>query len=478
MPELPARAAEVAARPAPRRIQMPTPRVALVIATAIVIAVVLYLARGALTPFIIGLLLIYLLDPAVGWFTRLRVGQRRLPRGLAVLIVYGITVLVVVIGLRLLLGPLISQLLDYVRDFPRLISSVEASLAQIQLWYATLDLPPEVRSAIDQALANAGSGASSIDFGALLPIARTVLGTATGFFAFLIIPIWAFYILRDRVRLTDAFADALPHEWRDEIWAVLSIVERVVGRWIRAQLLLGLVVGLATFVGLLLLGVLIDPRFTQFAVLLAVIAGILELLPIIGPIISMIPTLLVALTTDDPVIASIAVVALYLVVQQVEGAVLVPKIQGSAVQLHPSLIIFVLIIGGAIAGLLGAILAIPITAAGRDVYSYLFRRLSDTPPDDTPRETPAAPDSLDGEGMPELAPGSVSAQEPPATPIDAPAVNADGQVSEAADHHGHGHGRRPRRPRRPDVHDVHGGHDVHDLKPPSGTDEGAPSGSS
>ena len=112
--------------------------------------------------------------------------------------------------------------------------------------------------------------------------------------------------------------------------------------------------------------------------LLAVIAGILELLPIIGPIISMIPTLLVALTTSRPGPRRDRGVVLYLVVQQVEGAVLVPKIQGSAVELHPSLVIFVLIVGGAIAGLLGAILAIPITAAGRDVYRYLFRRLSDT----------------------------------------------------------------------------------------------------
>ena len=380
MADLPSRAAEVAARPAPKRIQLPTPRVALVIATAVVIGVLLYLARGALTPFIIGLLLIYLLDPAVGWFARRRIGRWHIPRGLAVLIVYVITFVVVVVGLQLLLGPLVSQLLDYVRDFPRLMASVEASLAQIRVWYETVDLPPEVRAAIDQWLASAGEGASGIDFGALLPIARTILGTAAGFFAFLIIPIWAFYILRDRVRLTEAFADSLPSEWRDEVWAVLSIVERVVGRWIRAQLLLGLIVGVATFAGLLLLGALIDPRFTQFAVLLAVIAGIFELLPIIGPIISMIPTLLVALTTTDPVVAAIAVVILYLVVQQVEGAVLVPKIQGSAVQLHASLVIFVLIIGGAIAGLLGAILAIPITAAGRDVYRYLFRRLSDNPP--------------------------------------------------------------------------------------------------
>jgi predicted PurR-regulated permease PerM len=394
MPKMPARAAEVVARPAPERISLPTPRVALVIATAGVVAILLYLARDALTPFIVGLLLIYLLDPAVGWFARQRVASRTVPRGPAVLIVYGVTIVVVVVGLRLLLGPLISQLLDYVQDFPRLMSSVDTTLAQLRVWYESVDLPPEVRAAIDQALSNLSSGAGGIDFGALLPIARTILGTATGFFAFLIIPIWAFYILRDRVKLTNAFANALPQEWRDEVWAVLAIIEQVVGRWIRAQLLLGFVVGLATFLGLLLLGVVIDPRFTQFAVLLAVIAGILELLPIIGPIISAVPTLLVALTTSDPVLAVVAVTLLYVVVQQTENAVLVPKIQGDAVELHPSLVIFVLIVGGAIGGLLGAILAIPITAAGRDVYRYLFRRLSDTPlvPEELPSDPPPTAD--------------------------------------------------------------------------------------
>ena len=84
-------------------------------------------------------------------------------------------------------------------------------------------------------------------------------------------------------------------------------------------------------------------------------------------------------------------VVLYLVVQQVEGAVLVPKIQGSAVELHPALIIFVLIVGGSIAGLLGAILAIPITAAARDVYRYLFRRLSDPPPPEIASEADPSP---------------------------------------------------------------------------------------
>ncbi len=157
----------------------------------------------------------------------------------------------------------------------------------------------------------------------------------------------------------------------------MTTIERVFGRWVRGQLLLSIIVGVATFAGLLVLGWLVDPRFIQFAVFLAVIAGVLELLPIIGPIISAIPTLLVALTASDPVLAVVGVLVLYIAVQQLENAILVPKIQGDAVQLHPSVVIFVLILGGAIGGLLGAILAIPITAAARDVYRYLFNRLSD-----------------------------------------------------------------------------------------------------
>jgi predicted PurR-regulated permease PerM len=363
-------------RPAPR-LQPPTPRVALLIFTAVVIGVLLYLGRHALTPFIVGALLIYVLDPAVDFLARRRIGRWRIPRGLAVLIVYLLTLFIVGEGLALLLGPLISQLRDYVSDLPRLAAALEGTLAELGAAYRALALPPAVREYIDGLLAEFGRGAGRIDFGSLLPIARTILGTVAGFFGFIIIPVWAFYILRDRIRLSEQFDAALPPAWRTDVRAILDIIERVVGRWVRAQILLGLIVGGAIYLGLLLLGNLVDPRFLQFAVLLAVIAGLLELLPIIGPIIAMVPTLLLALATADPLVSIVAVVLLYTAVQQVENAVLVPKIQGDAVELHPSVVIFVLILGGAIAGLPGAIFSVPITAAGRSVYRYLFRRLSD-----------------------------------------------------------------------------------------------------
>ncbi len=204
-----------------------------------------------------------------------------------------------------------------------------------------------------------------------------LIGSVVGY---LIIPVWAFWILKDRPTIVRSFDRAVPSAWQDDTRATLGIVRRVVGSWIRGQLVLGLVVGVATFVGLLVLGAAVDPVFARFAVLLAVIAGILELLPIIGPIIAAIPAILLGATAGLPGI--VAALILYFAIQQLENTILVPKIQGDATKLHPAAVIFSLILGGAIAGLLGAILALPIAATLRDIYVYAFRRAGGM----TPRE--------------------------------------------------------------------------------------------
>jgi predicted PurR-regulated permease PerM len=345
-----------------RRLRPPTPRVALLISAAVIVGVILYMGREALGPFIVGLLFVYLLDPVVEFLAR-----RRVPRSLAILLVYALVVVLVWLAAWLTLRPLVDQIRTFVNDLPALIRQVDDL-------YQHLDLPQQVRDSIDSWIAGLGSG--GLNLGVLLPVFTLTAGLVSALFGYLIIPVWAFYLLKDRFELTRSFDRSLPSEWRGDIWAIAEIVEGVFGRWVRAQLLLGLVVGVATFVGLLLLNATVDPIFGRFAVLLAFIAGVLELLPIIGPIIAAVPAVLLAATAGPE--AAVAAVVLYVVVQQVENTVLVPKIQGSAVQLHPSAVIFSLVIGGAIAGLLGAILALPVTAAGRDVYRYLFRRLSPT----------------------------------------------------------------------------------------------------
>jgi predicted PurR-regulated permease PerM len=355
------------------RLRPPTPRVALILVATVVVAFLLYQGREALSPFVVGLLLVYLLDPPVEWLSRLRV-----PRWLAILIVYAIVAFVVVQAMGLMLRPLIDQIRRFAEDLPGL-------LAGLGRFYRGLDLPPQVRQTLDDWLAGVAAG-GGINIGVLLPVVNVTAGLVSSIFGYLIIPVWAFYLIKDRRELTAAVDRSVPPEWRADIWAISRIVERVFSQWVRAQIFLGLTVGVATFIGLLVLNATVDPVFGRFALLLAIIAGVFELLPIIGPILAAIPAVLLALTAGlQPAVAALV---LYLLVQQLENNLLVPKIQGDAVELHPSAVMFSLVVGGAIAGLLGAILALPVTAAGRNVFRYLYRRLS--PPDETERGGPEA----------------------------------------------------------------------------------------
>ncbi len=356
------------AGPDGRRLRPPTPRVALILFAAIVLAFLLYLGREALSPFVVGLLLVYLLDPPVERLARLG-----LPRWIAILLVYVLVVFIVFEALSLMLAPLVQQISQVITDLPRLAGQLDAQLQRVSEFYRGLNLPPQLREAIDKWLADAAAGGAGLDLGVLLPVVNVTAGLVSSMFGYLIIPVWAFYLIKDRQQLTQAFDRSLPAEWRADVWAVARIAERVFGQWVRGQLFLGLTVGIFTFGGLLVLAQLINPVFATYALLLAIIAGVFELLPIIGPILAAIPAVLIAATAGLE--AAIAALVLYTVVQQVENNLLVPKIQGDAVQLHPSAVMFALIVGGAIAGLLGAILALPITATGRDIFRYLFRRL-------------------------------------------------------------------------------------------------------
>ncbi|MBA2556672.1 MAG: AI-2E family transporter, partial [Chloroflexi bacterium] len=273
------------------RLQAPTPRVALLIFTVVVIGVVLYMARGALGPFLLGLVLIYVLDPAVQFLAR-----RRVPRALAVLIVYAVAIFAVVEGLAFLLGPVVEQVGAFITQLPQFLGALDAQIQRLTEIYRSLELPAPVREAIDGALADLDDQAGGFDPGTLLPVVRSIFSAFGAVFGLLLIPVWAFYLLKDRTQLQAAFDQALPAGWRRDTWAVLRIIERVMGRYLRALFILGLLVGVATFAGLMILGLVIDERFFQFAVLLAVIAGLAELLPIIGPILSAIPTLLLAVT--------------------------------------------------------------------------------------------------------------------------------------------------------------------------------------
>jgi predicted PurR-regulated permease PerM len=351
-----------------------SPRVAVLILAAIVAGLVLWMARDSIRPFILGLLFVYLLDPPVRWLVR-----RGLRRTIAILVVYVVGIIAVVEFLALTLTPLVNELLRFIEDFPTLAAQLEEQLQRLGEFYQRLEIPVEIRDWIDSVIAGAGQGGTGgADLSFLMPLitgAGSLLGAV---FAYFILPVWVAYLLKDKASLVATFDRALPETWRFDTWAVIKTVERDFGQWVRGQIILGFTVGIATFVGLIVLSQFF-PVFGRYAVLLSVIAGLFELVPIIGPIISAVPAVLLAATVSPAAI--LAALGLYFLVQQIENNFLVPKIQGDAVSLHPAVVVFAIIIGGSLAGLLGAILALPVTAAFRDVVRYLFRRLTPEEPD-------------------------------------------------------------------------------------------------
>jgi len=349
------------------RLGAPTPRVALVVIAAVALVAILYAGREILAPFVLGIFLVFLLDPPVEWLARHRVG-----RAWAVLLVYVAVLAVVVVLVAITAAPLIAQVRKLIDELPTLVETLRSQLLAL---LERLGIPPDILASIRDALDHLGTTIGGVDPVVILPFVTSIFSIIGSIVAFLIVPVWVFYVVRDRPSVTAGLEAGIPELWRGDVRAVTAITTHVLGRWVRGQLVLGSTVGLATLAGLILLGVFVDPIFLRFSIILAVIAGFFELLPIIGPIISAIPAVILGATVSP--LALVAVFLLYLAIQQLENTFLVPKIQGDAVELHPAAILFVIVLGGAVYGLLGAILAVPIAAAARDVYRHFFRRLSD-----------------------------------------------------------------------------------------------------
>ena len=193
----------------------------------------------------------------------------------------------------------------------------------------------------------------------VLKITTGVFSTVIGFFTFGII---TFYMLVERRHFKTFLDNLIGRKVERKISVIIVAIERKLGAWVIGQLALAVIVGVITYIGLTLLGV-------EFALSLSIIAGIFEIVPIIGPIISAIPAVLVALTMS-PMMA-LLVAGLFFVVQQLENNIFVPIVMRRAVGIPPIVTILALAIGGKLAGVAGIMLAVPLVVAMQVIFQSL-----------------------------------------------------------------------------------------------------------
>lgn len=352
-------------------------RVALV-ALAIGIILALIIAAGsALAPFIFGLVLTYVLMPVVNWL------DGHLPRWAAILLIYAIGLLILVALALFLVPPLANQIARLIANLAR-PDSLERLVAGVLDWYQT-NIPPAFQSPLEQTLQrlipllqeNLSTIATGVGAFILRQVTQ-VFSLLSFLIGFLIVPIWLFYVLNDARKARVIINRQLDYRVRPDFWNVWSIVDHSLSAYIRGQLALGLIVGVMVAIGLnivdLIPGIEID-----YILLLAIWAGVAELVPMIGAILGAIPAVIVALFVGGPA-STLVVLALFVVVQLVENNFLVPRVIGQSVGLHPAILIVALVVFGQLFGLPGVILAAPVTAIVRDLYIYTYRRLSGKAP--------------------------------------------------------------------------------------------------
>jgi predicted PurR-regulated permease PerM len=328
-------------------------------------------ARSALTPFIIGLILAYLLLPLVNWL------NQYMPRWVAILLVYIGLGTVGTAAFTFIVPPTIDQIRQLIASIPSL-EELEKTGADLLQWYR-INIPAELREPIDEAAtstfeavkSNLSAYAQSAG-GFVVGRFVQVINTVVYLVGLLIIPIWLFYVLNDQSKGSAAIDELLHPAARPDFWNVWSMTNSVLSNYVRGQLILGLAVAAAVGIGLTILRLL--GFQIPYILLLSILAGFTELVPIIGPIIGAIPAVIIGFSISPA--AGVAVLILYIVIQQLENNFLVPRIVGESIGIHPAVLTVVLLAMGQVFGIVGIILSAPLAAILRDLFVYAYQRLS------------------------------------------------------------------------------------------------------
>lgn len=333
---------------------------ALVSLLLILVIYYLYALRGTLLtiffPFVVSLGAAYLLNPLLEFLC----SRLRISRTLGIIFIYGVILLLVYLLFINTLPALAQELQKIIARVPFYTSQVQLYLEGMQSDYSRFNIPGALRQVIDGNIQELQDS--------LVDLLEALTHQALNFFSHIVllvlIPLLVFYMLKDLDSIKAAFFSALPYRYRGRVRKMGEEVDKTLGAYIRGQLLISLLVGTMVYLGLTFLGV-------EFALVLAVINGITNIVPYFGPVIGAVPVLLLSLL-DSPLL-SLKVLLMLVVVQQVESHLLAPQILGRSLGIHPLLVILALLAGGSLAGFAGLILAVPAAAVARVMVKHLLQ---------------------------------------------------------------------------------------------------------
>lgn len=309
-----------------------------ILTTVIIIAIGFFMLQ--IKGILLGLFMAYILMASIHPFVR-TLEKYKVPKVLAIVLLYAVIIAVIVILVIPILPFVVSQVQSLFKAIPLYLDSLSRNFG------FKIDIE-QIQSYITPIISAVGENAFSIT--------TKVFG---GLFSILTVFILSFYLLIDRERLGKEVPNALPLRFQEKTRLTIHLIEEKLGAWLRGQIVLSFAIGFITFITLTLLQI-------PFALPLAILAGFLEIIPTIGPIVAAIPAVIVAFAISP--ITGLIVMVSYVGIQVAENNILVPKIMQKAVGLNPVVILISILIGGQLFGIIGALLSIPFISAAIIIY--------------------------------------------------------------------------------------------------------------
>lgn len=307
--------------------------------------------EGVLTPFLIALIISYLLNPVVSLL-----GRRKMPRTIAVLLIYSVFITSLAVIFMNVTPMFMKQVAELGEHMPELTTKAQSI---VDGYNQNQFLPYSIRSGINQSLDKFEAGISEMVSNYVSNIGSRI-GTLLIIF---IVPFVAFYMLKDFQLIEKTVLTIVPKKHRKQTVRLLLDIDTALGNYIRGQLLVCVIIGVLAYLGYWLIGM-------PYPLLLASVVAVFNIIPYLGPFFGAAPALVMASTVSLKMVLLVA--AVNLAVQILEGNVISPQVVGRSLHLHPLAIIFALMVGGEMGGVLGLILAVPLFAVLKVIVQHVF----------------------------------------------------------------------------------------------------------
>ncbi|CAM3981641.1 AI-2E family transporter [Cohnella lubricantis] len=313
--------------------------------------------KSVSAPFFVAMIIAYVLNPVVGLLH-----GRKVPRTAAVLLIYAVFIcscVVIFVNVTPMVVGQVQELNEHVPEMTMKAQSLVHHFNHNEM------LPESVRSGINRSVAGIEKQISE----RVAAFMHNIGAVVNVFFLAMIVPFLAFYMLKDMDVFERAIFKYVPRARRQGVVRLLKDIDEALGSYIRGQLLVSVCVGVSAYIGYLLIGM-------PYPLLMALFVALFDIIPYLGPFLGALPAMVMALTISWKMALLVAVVNT--LCQFLESNIISPQVVGRSMHLHPMTIIFVLLVGGELAGIVGLLLAVPVYAAlkviAQHVSAYYIRR--------------------------------------------------------------------------------------------------------